>query len=235
MPVTELISARIGVTMYLSLLSLLLSLVIGVLFGILCAVKRGKLVDSIITLIANICSCLPQFWIGLVLLFAFCIKNQILPSLGFDWPNKIGLWMHIKTIIMPVICLSLGGIASYTRQTRSSMLEAIKQDYVRTARSKGVAEKNVIFKHVLKNGLIPIVTVTGNRLAMMLGGSMFVETVFNIPGLGMLMMKSVNGRDIPTVQALVILLTVVSCIAYIITDIMYVIVDPRISLVSADS
>ena len=96
-------------------------------------------------------------------------------------------------------------------------------------------EKNVIFKHVLKNGLIPIVTVTGNRLAMMLGGSMFVETVFNIPGLGMLMMKSVNGRDIRTVQALGILLTCGSCIAYIITDIMYVVVDPRISIVSTDS
>ena len=235
MSVSELITARIGVTMYFSLLSLALSLVIGVLVGILCAVKRGKIIDTIITLIANICSCLPQFWIGLVLLFAFCIRTQLLPSIGFDWPHKIGLAMHIKTIIMPVICLSLGGIASYTRQTRSSILEVIKQDFVRTARSKGVAEKSVIFKHVLKNGLIPIVTVTGNRLALLLGGSMFVETVFNIPGLGMLMMKSVLGRDIPTIQALVILLTCISCLAYIVTDIMYVVVDPRISIVSTDN
>ena len=114
------------------------------------------------------------------------------------------------------------------------MLEAIHQDYVRTARSKGVPERKVIFKHVLKNGLIPIVTITGNRLAMLLGGSMFVETVFSLPGLGMLVVRSINGRDVPTIQALVLLLTLVSCAAYIITDILYVVVDPRISLMSED-
>ena len=234
MPVWELISQRIPVTLYLSVLSLLISMIVGILFGILTAVKRGKLVDTIITLLANVCSCLPQFWIGIVLLFFFCIKNQILPSLGFGWPSQVGWSMHIKTIIMPLFCLSLGGVASYTRQTRSSMLEAIHQDYVRTARSKGVPERKVIFKHVLKNGLIPIVTITGNRLAMLLGGSMFVETVFSLPGLGMLVVRSINGRDIPTIQALVLLLTLVSCLAYIITDIMYVVVDPRISLLSED-
>lgn len=231
-PVKDVILSRVGITVYFSVLSLILSIIFGVLFGIICAVNRGKVVDTILTLVANIASCLPQFWIGLILLFAFCIKHQILPSLGFGWPSKVGWATHIKTSIMPIVCLSFGSIASYVRQTRSSMLEVIKQDFVRTARSKGVPEKKVIFKHVMKNGLIPIVTITGNRLAMLLGGSMFVETVFNIPGLGALMMKSVLGRDIPTIQAMVILLTLVSCLAYILTDVMYVIVDPRISIVS---
>ena len=232
MPVKDLIGARIGITLFFSVVSLAISIIIGVLIGIVCAVKRGTALDSILTLIANIGSCLPQFWVGLVLLFVFCIRNQILPSVGFGWPNQVGFATHFKTSIMPIICLSFGSIASYARQTRSSMLEVIKQDFVRTARSKGVLERSVIFGHVVKNGLIPIVTVTGNRLAHLLGGSMFVETVFNIPGLGMLMMRSVVGHDVPTIQAMVIMLTLVSCLAYIVTDILYVIVDPRISIVS---
>jgi len=231
-PVKELILSRVGITVFFSGIALLLSMIFGVLFGVICAVNRGKPIDTVLTLIANIASCLPQFWIGLILLFVFCIKNQILPSLGFGWISEVGFAQHFKTAIMPIFCLSLGSIASYVRQTRSSILEVIKQDFVRTARSKGVPERKVIFQHVLKNGLIPIITVTGNRLAMLLGGSMFVETIFNIPGLGMLMMKSVTGRDIPTIQAMVILLTLVSCLAYILTDIMYVIVDPRISITS---
>ena len=234
MPVWDLISPRIPVTLYLAGLALLISMVFGVLFGIITAVKRGKLTDTIITMLANIASCLPQFWVGIICLFFFSIKNQWLPSLGFNWPSEIGWAMHLKTLAMPLFCLSLAGIASYTRQTRSSMLEAIRQDYVRTARSKGLSERTVIFKHVLKNGLIPIVTVFGNRLAMLVGTSMFVETVFSVPGIGMLVVRSINGRDIPTLQALALLLTLISCLAYIITDILYVVVDPRISLVSED-
>ena len=133
---------------------------------------------------------------------------------------------------MPLICLSLGGIASFTRQDRSSMLEVIRQDFIRTARSKGLKEKLVIFRHIMRNGMIPIVTIIGNRLAYMIGGSMFVENVFAIPGMGTLMVKSVTCSDVPTIQALVLVTTVVSCAAYLLTDIMYVIVDPRISLTS---
>jgi len=230
--VWELISVRIPMTLYLSFLSLLISIPLGMLFGMITALKRGSKTDTVITLLANICSCLPQFWIGICLLYFLGLKLKLLPTIGLHWPSEVGLAQHIKELIMPTICLSLGGIASFTRQTRSSMLEVIRQDFIRTARSKGIREKLVILRHIMRNGMIPIVTVIGNRLAYMIGGSMFVENVFAIPGIGSLMVKSVTSSDVPTIQALVMLTTLVSCSAYLLTDIMYVVVDPRISLTS---
>ena len=127
-------------------------------------------------------------------------------------------------MIMPLFCLSLGGIASTTRQTRSSMLEVIRQDYIRTARSKGIANNKVIYLHALKNALIPVITILGNLIA----GSMFVESVFNIPGMGSLMVKAIQSRDIPVVQACVLAIALVSCIVNLATDILYAVVDPRV-------
>ena len=131
---------------------------------------------------------------------------------------------------MPLICLSIGGIASVCRQTRSSMLEAIRQDYVRTARSKGLKEGFIIYKHVLRNGLVPIITMIGSRLSMMMGMTVFVENVFAIPGIGSLMVESVNNVDMPVLQACVMLSAVIISLAYLFTDFLYVVVDPRISL-----
>ena len=230
--VWELIGSRIGITMYLALLSLVISFPIGVLFGIITAVKRGTKIDAVITLLANICACLPQFWIGICLMYVFGLKLGLLPAFGLKWASQVGLGAHVKALIMPLTCLSLGGIAGITRQTRSSMLEVIRQDFVRTARSKGIREKIVISKHVLRNGLIPVITMLGSRLAHLIGGSMFVENVFTIPGMGMLIMKCVTSHDMPTIQAMVLITATVSCVAYIITDILYVVVDPRISLTS---
>lgn len=232
MPVWDLIGSRVAITLYLSFLSLLISVPIGVLFGVITAVKRGSKLDTVITLLANITACLPQFWIGICLMYVFGLKLGVLPSFGLEWPWEVGTGEHIRQLIMPLICLSLGGIAGFTRQTRSSVLEVIRQDFVRTARSKGVKEKVVIAKHILRNSLIPIITVLGSRLAFMIGGSMFVENVFSIPGMGSLVMRCVNSHDIPTIQALVLITATVSCLAYMITDILYVAIDPRISLVS---
>ena len=136
----------------------------------------------------------------------------------------------MKQLVMPLFCLALGGIATVTRQTRSSMLEVIRQDYVRTARSKGLTEKKVIFIHALKNGLIPVITILGMRLGAMLGGSMFVESVFSIPGMGSLFVKAITSRDIPVVQACVLVTALVACTVNLITDILYAVVDPRIRL-----
>lgn len=136
----------------------------------------------------------------------------------------------MKQLVMPLFCLALGGIATVTRQTRSSMLEVIRQDYVRTARSKGLTEKKVIFIHALKNGLIPVITILGMRLGAMLGGSMFVESVFSIPGMGSLFVKAITSRDIPVVQACVLVTALVACMVNLITDILYAVVDPRIRL-----
>ena len=131
-------------------------------------------------------------------------------------------------MIMPLFCLSLGGIASTTRQTRSSMLEVIRQDYIRTARSKGIANNKVIYLHALKNALIPVITILGMRLGNLIAGSLFVESVFNIPGMGSLMVKAIQSRDIPVVQACVLAIALVSCIVNLATDILYAVVDPRV-------
>ena len=205
---------------------------IGVLFGILTAVKRGTKTDTIITMLANVTMCLPQFWIAICLMFIFGMKLGWLPAFGLDWSWNVGLGEHIKHLIMPLFCLSLGGIAGFTRQTRSSILEVIRQDYVRTAWSKGLGERRVIMKHTLKNGLVPIITILGHRLSIMIGGTMFVENVFTIPGMGTLIVRSVQSRDIPTIQALVLVTSFICCTAYILTDLMYVAVDPRIRLTS---
>ena len=234
MPVLEVIRLRLPYTLFFSFLTLLISVPLGVVFGIVSAVRRKKPADTIITLLANLFNCLPQFWIAVVLVYFLCTKYRLLPALGFGWPSKIGWAKFIKTLILPTTCLTLSGIAGFTRQTRSSMLEVIRQDYIRTAWSKGLSGSRVYFKHMMRNGLIPVITIIGARLAFIMGGSMFVETVFGIPGMGSLAMRCVQSKDIPTIQAVVIITTVVSCLAYLITDLLYVVVDPRISLTESE-
>jgi peptide/nickel transport system permease protein len=221
------LAERIPVTLFFAFASLIISMPIGILFGVISAVYRGKKIDTAVTLTANLTACLPQFWIGVLLMYVFSMKLGWLPSFGFKWPWE-DFAKSMKTMIMPLFCLSLGGIATTTRQSRSSMLEVIRQDYVRTARAKGLEEKKVIFIHALKNGLIPIITLIGMRLGVLLGGSMFVESVFAIPGMGSLFVKAINSRDIPVVQACVLLTAIVSCVANLLTDFLYAIVDPRI-------
>ena len=138
--------------------------------------------------------------------------------------------MSIRQTIMPLLCLAIGGIASITRQTRSSMLEVIRQDYIRTARSKGLKSKKVIYVHALKNALLPVITLMGLRLGGMIGGSVFVENVFVIPGMGSLLVNAITSVDIPLIQGCVLLIAVFSCVVNLITDIVYVYVDPRIKV-----
>ena len=233
-PVWELIKAKIPLTLYLAILSTLLSVPIGVVFGVICAVKRKTKADTVITLLANLCHCLPQFWIGVILTYFFCVRAHLLPSGRFGWPSQVGLAMHIKQIILPTICMSLGGIAGFTRQTRSAMLEVIRQDYIRTARSKGLSQKKVYFKHMMRNGLIPIVTILGARLSHMLGGSMIIENVFNIPGMGSFARTAIVSKDVPVIQAVVLITTLFTCLAFLLTDFTYVLVDPRISLTESE-
>ena len=226
-PVSELLAVRVPITIYLAVLSFVISMPLGILFGIISAVYRGRPIDTVVTLAANICACLPQFWVAILLLYVFSMKLGLLPSYGFTWfYDDFGKSM--RQMAMPLFCLVLHGVAGTTRQTRSSMLEVIRQDYIRTARSKGLKERKVIYLHALKNGLIPVISVMGTRLAHLVGGSMFVESVFSIPGMGSLFVKSIVSRDIPVVQACVLLTSLVSCAAYIVTDILYVLVDPRI-------
>lgn len=228
-PVMDVIMERLPVTLYLALLAFFISVPLGILFGIISAVSRGKLSDTIVTLTANVCCCLPQFWLGILFMYLFSIVLKWLPSSGFVWPwQDFGL--SVKSTIMPVLCLAIGGIASITRQTRSSMLEVIRQDYIRTARSKGLKNKKVIYVHALKNALLPVITLMGLRLGGMVGGSVFVENVFVIPGMGSLLINAINSQDIALIQGCVLLIAVFSSVMNLITDIVYVAVDPRIKM-----
>ena len=227
--VWEVISGKLGTTLYMAVLSLLLSMPIGILLGTVTAVKRGQWADTIITLFSNLLIAIPQFVTAILFLYYISMKWKLLPPQGFTWP-WVDFHKHIQQLIMPLTCLTLCGIAGFCRQTRSSVLEVLGQDYVRTARAKGLKETRILWKHVMNNGLIPILTMIGGRLASLIGGSIFVENVFNIPGMGNLMVKAVNTMDIPVIQALVLITAAVISVAYIITDLLYVAVDPRISL-----
>ena len=223
----DVLAERIPITLFFSLSAFTISIPLGILFGVISAVYRGRPADTVVTLLANITACLPQFWIALLVMYIFAMRLGWLPSYGFTWFSQDAV-MGIKQTIMPLFCLALGGIATTTRQTRSSMLEVIRQDYVRTARSKGPSRKKVIFLHALKNALIPVITILGMRLGSMLAGSMFVESVFNIPGMGSLFVIAIQSRDIPVVQACVLVTALVSCIINLLTDILYAVVDPRV-------
>lgn len=233
-PVMDVLGQRIVVTLYLALVSTVISFPVGIFFGTIAAVKRGKKADTIITTTANILGCIPVFFLGVILLYLFAMKLRWLPTMGFSWPWDGGLGKHIKHMIMPLFCMSIGGAAMIARQTRSAMLEVIRQDFVRTARSKGLRESKVISIHVLKNGLIPVVTMFGFRLAYMVGGSIFVESVFGIPGMGSLILACITSHDIPMIQAIVFVTALCTSIAFIVTDLLYVIVDPRISLTESN-
>lgn len=229
MAVIEVIAQRLPVTLYLSLLAFFVSIPTGIALGVLAAINRGKKIDGALTTFANVCSCLPQFFLSVLFLYLFSMKMHWLPSFGFTWP-WVDLGKSIQQTIMPLLCLAIGGVASICRQTRSSMLEVIGQDYIRTARSKGLKPDKIITVHALKNALIPVITLMGLRLGGMIGGSMFVESVFNISGMGTLLVSAVRAQDIPLIQACVLLIAVVACVVNIITDIVYAAVDPRIKV-----
>ena len=226
MAVIEVIAQRLPVTLYLSLLAFFVSIPTGIALGVLAAINRGKKIDGALTTFANVCSCLPQFFLSVLFLYLFSMKMHWLPSFGFTWP-WVDLGKSIQQTIMPLLCLAIGGVASICRQTRSSMLEVIGQDYIRTARSKGLKPDKIITVHALKNALIPVITLMGLRLGGMIGGSMFVESVFNISGMGTLLVSAIRAQDIPLIPACVLLIAVVACVVNIITDIVYAAVDPR--------
>jgi peptide/nickel transport system permease protein len=229
MDVLEIVQRRLPVTVVLGVASAIISILLGILFGIITAVRRGKPIDSILTVLANIGIATPIFWLAVLLVLLFSLTLKWLPSWGFTLP-WVDFGKSMKQMVMPVICMSVGGIASYTRQTRSSMLEVISQDYIRTARSKGLREGRVIFGHAVKNALIPILTLIGMTLRNCIGGSSIIETIFNIAGMGSVMVEALNYRDYITLQSGVIFLSAITCICNLLVDIAYAYADPRIRL-----
>jgi peptide/nickel transport system permease protein len=225
--VTTLIGQRLPVTMNLAFLAVIVSSVTGITLGTICAINRGKWPDTVFSVLANLGITLPIFWVGILMIYLFSLKLNLLPTYGYTSPFK-DLGMNIQMLIMPVFCLSVFGIASITRQTRSAMLEVIRQDYIRTAWAKGLGGKLIITRHMLKNAMIPVVTTLGMQIGFQLGGSVLVESVFSIPGMGLMMKDAVLGMDYQVVQGGVLVISTIMVLVNIIVDIVYGWIDPRI-------
>lgn len=225
--VVNLLSKRIPVTLHIGILGFILANLIGIPAGIICAVRRGSILDSIIAVTANIGLSIPSFWLGILGIYLLGLKLGWLPIQGYTSPFS-DFWLSSKQLIMPVFCLAVVPIAAIARQTRSAMLEVTRQDYIRTALSKGLKEKTIIIRHALKNAIAPVATLSGMQLANLIGGTVFIETVFNIPGIGRLMVTSIMNKDYIVVQAIILLIGSSVTLVNLAVDILYGWLDPRI-------
>jgi peptide/nickel transport system permease protein len=225
--VSKLMSERFPITLYLGTLAILVNVICGSFLGLAAAVRRGSAIDAAATTLANIGMCIPVFWLGLLLMYAFGLKLGWLPIAGYTSPFE-DFWLSTKKIVMPVICLSIVGMAYTARQMRSSMLEVIHQDYIRTAWSKGLTERVVVLRHALRNSLIPVVTLLGIGVSMVFGGAVLVETVFAIPGVGRLLVTSIFAQDYVVIQSGVLVICSIIIIVNLLVDISYGWLDPRI-------
>lgn len=218
-PVFKEIMNRAPATLKLALSSILVGLVFGIPVGIISAVKQYSLFDSISMILALIGLSMPLFWLGLLLILLFSVQLNLLPASGYS---------SLKHMILPALALGAQSVAIIARMTRSSMLEVIRQDYIKTIRAKGQKEMNVIIKHALRNALIPIITVTGLQFGGLLGGAVLTETIFSIPGIGRLMVESISSRDYPVVQGGVLFIAIAFSFVNLLVDVIYAYVDPRI-------
>lgn len=222
--VSELIAGRLSNTLILACSGMLFAVVIGIPVGILSAVKQYSIIDNITMFVTLFLTAVPTFWYALILVILFALKLHWFPASGMGK----GLIDLIHSLILPTITLGSGYAAMIARTTRSSVLEVIRQDYIDTARAKGVSEKTVIWKHMMKNALIPIVTIVGLNFGGLLGGSVLTETIFSWPGVGRFVVDSISYRDTNAVLGCVVTLTIVFTIVNLAVDIIYALIDPRI-------
>jgi len=227
LPVMEELVRRIPATAQLAALSIAVAAAIGITTGIIAAVKRNSIADFGATLLAMFGVAIPNFWFSIILISIFVVWLGWLPSSGFVpiWEEPV---RGIKLMILPVTALGTTLAAAIMRQTRSNLLEVLNQDYVRTARAKGVSELRVITRHALANALLPVITVVGLQLGSLLAGSVIIESMFSIPGLGRLAVQAISSRDYPMLQGVVLLFTLITVLVNLITDLSYAIIDPRI-------
>jgi peptide/nickel transport system permease protein len=226
-PVSHLINTRLPVSIYIGVLALILSTVLGVGAGVISAVRRGTILDQAITVFANVGVAVPVFWLGILGIYVFALKLDLLPVQGYTSPLS-NLGLSVTKIIMPTLCLATVPLATLARQSRSAMLEVIQQDYIRTAWSKGLKERRIILRHALRNALIPIVTVLGLGVRYVVSGSVLIETVFNIPGMGRLIVSGVFNKDFILVQGCVLIVALVISLTNLAVDISYAYIDPRV-------
>lgn len=225
-PVSELVRERLGVSLPLALISLFLSTAIAIPVGVYAASRNGKPSDTIAMGAAQIGIALPNFWLALILVYVFAVGLRLLPSGGFPgWNDPI---QAIKALILPSVALALPQAAILARITRSAMLEVLGEDYIRTARAKGLPRRKVLWRHALRNAMIPVLTILGLQFSFLLAGTIIIENVFYLPGLGRLIFQAINQRDLIVVEGVVMLLVAGVILINLAIDICYAIVDPRL-------
>lgn len=219
MPVWDIIKLRFPLTLQLTTFTMLIAVLIGVPVGILSAVKQYSVIDAFSVIFALLMASIPAFWLGMLLMLLFSLNLGWLPSSGYE---------GVKWLILPSITLGFINCATIMRMTRSSMLEVVRQDFIRTARAKGATEKRVVFRHALKNAIIPVITVVGTAFGSSLGGAVVTETVFGLPGMGTQIITAIRQKDNPCCTGSVIVIALAFSLVNLIVDILYTYVDPRI-------
>jgi peptide/nickel transport system permease protein len=227
LPVSAMIAQRIEPTLSLMAITLLLTILVAVPLGVVAAWKAGSWIDRTIMAFAVFAFSLPVFVVGYVLAYLFALQFEWLPVQGYT-PLKAGIWPWLQNLILPAFALGTVYIALIARITRASMLEVLQQDYVRTARAKGLGQRDILFIHALKNAAVPIVTVIGIGIALLIGGAVVTESVFAIPGLGRLTIDAILRRDYPVIQGIVLLFSFLYVLVNLLVDVTYTLVDPRI-------
>jgi peptide/nickel transport system permease protein len=227
LPVASLIAQRIEPTLSLMALTLVLTILVAVPLGVLAAWKAGSWLDRAIMAFAVSAFSLPVFVVGYILAYVFALELEWLPVQGYS-PLANGFWPWLQNLILPSIALGSVYIALIARITRASMLEVLQQDYIRTARAKGMGQRSILFVHALKNAAIPIVTVIGIGIALLIGGAVVTESVFAIPGLGRLTVDAILRRDYPVIQGIVLMFSFLYTLVNLMVDVTYTLIDPRI-------
>ena len=226
-PVSELILTRLPVTLELSLFAMILAVIIGIPAGILSAARRYSWVDYVITSLALFGVSMPSFWFAILLILLFSLQLGWLPASGY-MPWERGIWPHLRSLIMPGLALGLFLMGALVRFCRTSMIETLVQDYIRTARAKGISQSLLLMRHALKNALIPTVTVMGIQFGALLGGAIIIETIFAFPGIGTMMLTAVNQRDYPVVQGVTLVVAIAFTLSNLLVDVLYTWLNPRI-------
>ena len=222
-PAMQIVLNRYPATLQLAFLALAFSVILATIFGVISAVQRYSVLDNVVMFLALIGQSVPNFWLGIMLILLFAVQFGLLPSQGSGDGN-------VRYLILPMLTLAAPGLARLTRLVRSGMLEIMSQDYVRTARAKGLRDQRVIFGHALKNAAIPLVTVIGLDMGALLGGAVVTEQIFAWPGVGLEVIMAINGRDFPVVQAAVFVVAVSFVLINLIVDLAYTWLDPRVRL-----
>lgn len=226
-PVLNLITERIAVSLPLALISLFLSTIIAIPVGLFSASRRGTMADSGTMAVAQVGVAIPNFWFALLLVYVFAVTLRLVPAGGFPGWNA-GLWTAFKSLILPSIALGLPQAAILARVTRSALLDVLGEDYIRTARAKGLTRRKVLYRHALRNALIPVLTILGLQFAFLLAGTIIIENVFYLPGLGRLVFQAITQRDLIVVEGVVMLLVATVILVNLLVDLSYALVDPRL-------